>query len=199
MNPSKTKVVLNENAITSMVAADGNNIEQVDRYVYLGKTVTQAGDLPPEIKRRIALGWAAFSKVASMKSMTATMKIKRKIHNEYVLPVMVYGSETWALKKAHMELLSVAQRNMERIILGITLRDHKRNTWIRHQTGVNDIIRRRYKEWNTWMGGTHCTIKRQHTIRVTEWTPREWTRRHGRPKTRWRNNLIRHWVLRGQE
>ena len=47
------------------------------------------------------------------------MKIKRKIHNEYVLPVMVYGSETWALKKAHMELLSVAQRKMERIMLGI--------------------------------------------------------------------------------
>ena len=38
------------------------------------------------------------------------MKITRKIHNEYVLPVMVYGSETWALKKAYMELLSVAQR-----------------------------------------------------------------------------------------
>ena len=36
------------------------------------------------------------------------MNVKRKVHNEYVLPVMVYGSETWALKKAHMELLSVA-------------------------------------------------------------------------------------------
>ena len=36
----------------------------------------------------------------------ASMKIKRKVHNEYVLPVMVYGSETWALKKAHMELYS---------------------------------------------------------------------------------------------
>ena len=53
---------------------------------------------------------------------------------------MVYGSETWTLKKAHMELLSVAQHTMERIMLGITLRDNKRNTWIRHQTGVNDII-----------------------------------------------------------
>ena len=38
-----------------------------------------------------------------MKSRKASMKIKRKVHNEYVLPVMVYGSETWALKKAHME------------------------------------------------------------------------------------------------
>ena len=42
-----------------------------------------------------------------------------KISDEYVLPVMVYGSETLALKKAHMELLSVAQRKMERIMLGI--------------------------------------------------------------------------------
>ena len=69
-----------------------------------------------------------------MDSRKAGMNIK--VHNEYVLPVMVYGSETWALKKVHMELLSVAQRKMERI----TLRDHKRNTWIRHQTGVNYII-----------------------------------------------------------
>ena len=50
-----------------------------------------------------------------MKSRKASMNVKRKVHNEYVLPVMVYGSKTWALKKAHMELLSVAQRKMERI------------------------------------------------------------------------------------
>ncbi len=131
MNLSKTKVMLNESATTSTVAVDGNTIEKVDRYVYLGKTVTQAGDLRPMIMRRIALGWAAFSKVANiMKSRKASMNVTRKVHNKYVLPVMVYGRETWALKKAHMELLSVAQRKMERIMLGITLRDHKRNTWI---------------------------------------------------------------------
>ena len=103
MNLSKTKVMLNETSITSTVTVDGNVVEKVARYVYLGKTVTQAGDLLPEIKRRIALGWAAFSKVANiMKRRKARMKIKRKIHNEYVLAVIVYGSETWALKKAHM-------------------------------------------------------------------------------------------------
>ena len=86
-------------------------------------------NLLPEIKRCIALGWAAFSKVANiMKSRKASMNVKKKVHNEYVLPVMVYGSEAWPLKKAHMELLSVAQRKMERIMLGITLQDHKRNT-----------------------------------------------------------------------
>ena len=130
MNLSKTKVMLNENATTSTVAVDGNTIEKVDGYVYLGKTVSQAWDLLPETKRRIALGWAAFSKVANiMKSRKASMNVRRKVHNEYVLPVMVYGSEMWAYKKAHMELLSVAQRKMERIMLGVTLRDHRPNTW----------------------------------------------------------------------
>ena len=193
MNLSKTKVMLNESATTSTVAVDGNTIEKVDRYVYLGKTVTQAGDLLPEIKRRIALGWAAFSKVANiMKSRKASMNVKRKVHNEYVLPVMVYGSETWALKKAHMELLSVAQRKMERIMLGITLRDHKRNTWIRHQTGVNDIIDVIKKGIHGWAGHIARFKDNRWTKRVTEWTPREWKRRQGRPKTRWRDSLIHH-------
>ena len=194
MNLSKTKVMLNENATTSTVAVDANTIEKVDRYVYLGKTVTQAGDLRPEIKRRIALGYAAFSKVTNiMKNRKASMNVKRKVHNEYVLPVIVYGgSETWAPKKAHMELLSVAQRNMERIMLGITLRDHNRNTWIRHQTGVNDITDVIKKGIYVWAG--HIALFKDNiwTKRVTEWTPREWKRRQGRPKTRWRDSLIRH-------
>ena len=169
MNLSKTKVMLNESATTSTVAVDGNTIEKVDRYVYLGKTVTQAGDLLPEIKRRIALGWAAFGKVANiMKSRKASMNVKRKVHNEYVLPVMVYGSDTWALKKAHMELLSVAQRKMERIMLGITLRDHTRNTWIRHQTGVNDIIDFIKKGIHGWAGHIARFKDNRWTKRVTE-------------------------------
>ena len=55
MNLSKTKVMLNESATTSTVAVDGNTIEKVDRYVYLGKTVTQAGI--SFLRSRGALHW----------------------------------------------------------------------------------------------------------------------------------------------
>ena len=49
----------------------------------------------PEIKRRITLGWAAFNKVDNiMRRHKASMQIKKKVFNEYVLPVMTYGSET---------------------------------------------------------------------------------------------------------
>ena len=52
---------------------------------------------------------------------------------------MTYGSETSALTTEQIDALAVAQRKMERIMLGITLRDHRRNTRIRQQTGVTDI------------------------------------------------------------
>ena len=56
--------------------------------MYLGETVTMDGDLMPEIRRRIALGWAVFGKVDNiMRSRKASMKIKRKVLNECVLPV----------------------------------------------------------------------------------------------------------------
>ena len=62
---------------------EGKNIEKVDRYVYLGKAVTQAGDLLPDTKRCIALGWAAFSTVANiMTSRKASMKIPWKVPND---------------------------------------------------------------------------------------------------------------------
>ena len=91
-----------------------------------------------------------------------------------------------------MELLSVAQRKMERIMLGITLHDHKRNTWIRHQTGVNDIIDVIKKGIRGWAGHIARYKDNRWKKIVTEWTPREWTRRQERPKARWRDNLIRH-------
>jgi len=47
---------------------------------------------------------------------------------------------TWKLTKQAENLLRVAQRAMERALLGITLRDRKRSIWIKEKTEVKDII-----------------------------------------------------------
>ena len=65
---------------------------------------------------------------------------------------MTYGFETWALNNAMMDKLAVAQRKMERIMLGITLRDRKRNTWVRQETGVRDIINAIRRAKHRWVG-----------------------------------------------
>ena len=63
MHLGKAKVMFNNHASPADIVVDGTTIEQVQSYVYLGRTITQDSDLLPEVKRRIALGWAAFGKV----------------------------------------------------------------------------------------------------------------------------------------
>ena len=144
--------------------------------------MTKDFDLIPEIKKRITIGWAAFGKVDNiMRSRKESMKIKRKIHDEYILPVMTYGCETWALNNAMMALW---WRKMERIMLGINLRDRKRNTYICQETGVSDINNAIREAKCRWAGHIVRLSDNRWIIRATEWTPRDWTRKQGRPKTR---------------
>ena len=49
-----------------------------------------------------------------------------------------------------------------------------------------------YKAIHGWAGHIARFKDNRWTKRVTEWTPREWKRRQGRPKTRWRDSLIHH-------
>ena len=63
---------------------------------------------------------------------------------------------------------------------------------IRHQTGGNDIVDVIKKGIHGWAGHIARFKYNRWTKIVTEWTPQEWTRRQERPKTRWRDNLIRY-------
>ena len=107
MHFGKSKVMLNDHTTKSPVIVNGKVIEEVDRYVvYLGKTVTNNGDLLPEIKRRICLGWTAFGKVDNiMRSRKISMKMKRKVFNEYIpnhrAVIQPQGSYTTTLKFVH--------------------------------------------------------------------------------------------------
>ena len=53
---------------------------------------------------------------------------------------MTYGCETWKLTKRTENLLRIAQRAIERAMLGITMRDRHRSTWTRAKTGLKDIV-----------------------------------------------------------
>ena len=79
----------------------------------------------------------------------------------------------------------VTQHKMDRIVLGITLRDQKQNIWIHQETGVSNIINAIRKAKHRWAGQIAHLSDNRGTIRATEWTKRDWTR-----KIRWRDNLI---------
>ena len=125
-----------------------------------------------------------------MRSHKISVKIKRKVFNEYILPVVTYGWETQAINNGMIEKLAVAQRKMKRIILGITLRDQKRSNRIGQQTGVANIIERIHKTKHRRAGHIARLTYNRLTIKTTGWTPRNYRKKPECSKTRWRDDLV---------
>ena len=193
IHTGKTKVMFNQHASKGPIAIGNVTIEAVQQYKYLGQIVTDNRDNVPEVNNRIRSGWAAFAKYDSlMRSRSIPQKVKTKAFNQCILPAMTYGAETWTTSSTTMFKMAVAQRRMERIMLGITLRDRKRNEWVRNRTKVMDIstsiIR---KKWQ-WAGHIMRRTDDRWTRRMTEWYPRSSLRRRGRPSRRWDEELVNH-------
>ena len=191
--------MVNSVAVTSLpktapspIKVNNNNIEAVEEYIYLGQrfSLLDKGQ-EKEIQRRINAGWAAFANHKDIFKSNMPLSLKRKVYNACVLPAITYGSETWTLTAALENKLRVAQRKMERSILGISLIDKKTNKWIRDQTRVKDVIEtvKRIK-WR-WAGHVARMQDNRWTIRITDWTPRYGKRNRGRPATRWRDEIDR--------
>ena len=130
MHLGKTTVMCNKHVNKQdVIVDDGKKIEKVDRYVYLGQMVTKDHDQVQEMKRRIGQGWSAFCKLDNiMRDKNVPMRLKRKAFNECILPVMIYGCETWLLSNTQLEKLVTTERKMERIMIGVTLKDRKVRT-----------------------------------------------------------------------
>ena len=104
MHLGKTKIMCNKHVNKDDVIVDGKKIEEVDSYVYLGQMVTKDQDQIQEMKRRIGQGWSAFCKLDNiMRDKNVPMRLKRKVFNECILPVMTYGCETWSLSNTQLE------------------------------------------------------------------------------------------------
>ena len=192
INIGKTKFMTNLVASKNLTVSN-LNIEQVYSYKYLGHEIRLGRDNQTcELDRRIGLTWAAFGKLSHILKSDIPMCLKRKVYNQCVLPVLTYGAETSTLTKKTVNKIRVAQRNMERVMLGLYLRDRVPNTEVRRRSGVTDAITRITSlKWN-WAGHLARANDGRWTRKITEWRPRDHAlRSRGRPPTRWSDDLKR--------
>ena len=191
MNKRKTKVMFNTNVQSNTIKIDNETIEEVDEYSYLGQVLKLTKDHANEVKRHITIGWKAFGKQRLIFRSHLPICLKRKVYNQCVIPAMTYGSETWKLTKSLENKLVSAQRAMERSVLGITLRDKRRSTWVREQTKVKDIIEVIKEQKWRWAGHVARREDNRWSKRLTDWTPRDGKRSRKRPDKRWRDEIVK--------
>ena len=99
LNIQKTKIMAS-GPITSW-EIDGDTVETVSDFIFGGFKITADGDCSHEIKRCLLLGRKAMTNLDSMlKSRDVTLPTKVCLIKAMVFPVVMYGCETWTIKKA---------------------------------------------------------------------------------------------------
>ena len=105
LNTQKTKIMAS-GPITSW-QIDGETMETVRNFIFLGSKITADGDCSHEIKRRLLLGRKAMINLDSvLKNRDITLLTKVHIVKVMVFPVVMYRCESWTIKKAEpLELM----------------------------------------------------------------------------------------------
>ena len=96
---------------------DGETIETVTDFLFLGSKITADGDCSLEIKRRLLLRKKAMTNLDSiLKSRDITWLTKVCLVKALVFPVVMYGCESWAIKKAEHQKLMLLNCGLEKTL-----------------------------------------------------------------------------------
>lgn len=187
INEQKTKVMTNANQ--NEIRLEGQKIEYVEDYIYLGQLLSFRNKQDKEIARRVANGWKKFWSLKNILDSNIGSQTRKYLYDMAILPVMTYGAQTWSMNERLNQKLQVNQRAMERSLLKITRLQRITNERVRKRTNFEDIIKKaKILKWQ-WAGHLARMTDNRWTKRTTEWTPRDGTRRVGRQVKRWRDEL----------
>ena len=99
LNIQKTKIMAS--GPNTLWQIDGETVETVSNFIFLGSKIIADGDCSHEIKRHLLLGRKVMSNLDSIfQSRDITLPAKVHLVKAMVFPVVTYGCESWTLKKA---------------------------------------------------------------------------------------------------
>ncbi|KAJ4447002.1 hypothetical protein ANN_08990 [Periplaneta americana] len=168
---------------------------EMEKFKYLGATVTNINDTREEIKDRINTGNACYYSVEKLLSSSLLSKnLKVRIYKTVILPVVLYGCETWTLTLREEHRLRVFENKVLRKIFGAK-RDKVTGEWRKlHNTELHalysspDIIRNIKSRRLRWAGHVARMGESRNAYRVLVGRP-EGKRPLGRPRRRLEDNI----------
>ena len=111
--------------IDPCITINGQRINSVDRFTYLGSTLSRNGNVDTEIDIQIAKASASFGRLNSnvWNRRGITVETKLKVYRALVLPTLLYASETWTTYRRHLVKLNSFHLTCLRKILNIKWQD----------------------------------------------------------------------------
>ena len=119
---------------------DGSKFELVEKFCYLGDMLCAGGEQRKLLGLECGQLWGKFNELAPVLTKRGvSLKLKGKIYDACVQRVLVYGSETWAIKAEDLARLRRAERMMVRRMCGVSLKDRKRSDELLNRLGIECV------------------------------------------------------------
>ena len=197
LNKEKCKVMVNSRNDTSCnINIEGQALEEVNSFKYLGATLTKDGRSTTEIKTRIAMATSALARLDKIwKSREMWFGTKYKLYKSLVQSIFLYGCESWTLTAETTKRIQAYENKCLRRLLGISWKEHKTNDYVHSQVkdmiGIQESLLSTVKRRKlAWFG--HVTRHNNLSKTVLQGTL-EGGRKRGRQMKSWMDN-IKEWT-----
>lgn len=140
VNVGKSKVMRcnrNGDGDRLFVSLNGEVLEEVDSFKYLGSVVEASGGVAADVRHRVNEGSKMLGAMKGViKGRGVGMNVKKVLYEKIIVPTVLYGAETWGMRAAERQKLKVFEMRCLRSMAGVTRMDRIRNEEVRRRTGV---------------------------------------------------------------
>ena len=194
VSSEKSKVMVNSlDAPPINIIMNGETLEEVDAFKYLGSTMTKDGRSDKEISIRLAQATSAMSKLNKVwRSSSISFPVKIRLYRALVVTILLYGCESWTLSAATSRKVEAFEMKSYRRLLHIHWTEHRTNEFVLGriadlagaQEPLLSVVRRRKLSWYG-----HVTRQDNSLAKTILQGTLEGGRRRGRPRKLWMDNI----------
>ena len=190
LNARKCKTLRTECASNrESIVVNGDEVEDVEEFPYLGATMDKEGGGSKDIKNRLQKARSAFQRLGkAWAAREIGRRTKIRLFKTLVRPVLLYGCETWKITKADERRLNSFQCQCLRRILRIRWQQRISNNRVVEMADINNISCEIWRRRWYWLGHILRKEDENDCLTALGWTP-EGRRARGRPKTTWRRTV----------
>ena len=153
INVGKTKVMkIGKEETRLNITLNGQQLEQINSFKYLGAIVNSEGNTIEEIRKRIGMGKEAYTKMRGLlNAKKIPISLRIRFAKCYVWSIVLYGCESWVIRKKEEKYLESFEMWLWRRMEGIKWTEKVRNEEVMRRVGEQrtllETIRKRKRNW----------------------------------------------------
>ena len=201
INIKKTEVLYQPNSTRTReedIMVDGNKLNSVPEFTYLGSTISSDGRIDAEIQRRMAKASASFGRLRQRlwNNHHVSTRVKGKIYRAIVLSTLLYGAKAWTVYRRQVKKLHAFMMRHLRSIMRLTWKDKVTNKEILGQIGLPSMEDLLIKKNLLWTGHLMRMSSDRLPKQILYSQLPSGHRQRGRPRLRFKDTIKRNLKLR---